>query len=137
MNITAAVRDYLRLERGVLAVVPALRIFGAELPEEQARSMPRKTVVLTVSGGMGGVGSSTYQHWIHNRFDVRCYGETPYEADLVHNAVFRAMRELRGHRHGGVRLSDAVLSGGPLPGRDMDADWPYTIGVYTLSGTYA
>ena len=136
MNITAAVVDYIAQDMRVSRLVGG-RVYGAELPEREAATMPQKTVVITAAGGLGtGAGTASTTQWTRNRFDVRCYGETPYQADILHGAVYRAMRDLHIYEYADVRLSNAVMGGGPLPGRDMDADWPYTMGVYTVSAVY-
>ena len=136
MNITAAMVDYLANDMRVTRLAGE-RVYGAELPAYEAAEMPRKTILVMASGGLGaGAGTSSQTPWANNRFDIRCYGETPYIADILHNVVYRAMHDLRVHDYEGMRLVTAVKSGGPLPGRDMDADWPYTIGVYTVGAVY-
>ena len=136
MNITAAIVQYLA-EDGRVSRLAGSRVYGSEFPEREAAAMPQKLAVVTASGGLGsGAGTSSRTPWTQNRVDIRCYGETPYQADILHGAVYRAMVELHLHEREDIRLSDAVISGGPLPGRDLNADWPYTIGVYTVSAVY-
>ena len=136
MNITDATIDYLAQDMGVSRLVEG-RVYGAELPEYEFESMPRMTIVVRASGGLGtGAGTASRTPWTRNRFDIRCYGETPYRADIVHGAVYRAMNNLQGHAYGDLFLSTAVVTGGPVTGRDTNADWPFTIGVYTVSAVY-
>lgn len=134
MNVTEAVIALLHDE--VSAEVGG-RIYGTELPVAEVAYMPRATIVVAASGGAGsGAGARSRAPWVQNRIDVRCYGETPYAADQVHNAVYRALTQTAWQVYGDTAIVDAEVSGGPLPGRDGDADWPYTLGVYTINAIY-
>ena len=136
MNVTEAMVDILKKASGVSALVGD-RVFGTELPDDQGQKLSRRCVVVSASGGAGaGAGSRSRAHWIPNRLDAKCYGKTPYEADQVHNAVYRVMTQLERTVVGDVAVMDAVVAGGPLPGRDGDADWPYTLGVYMVNAIY-
>ena len=35
-----------------------------------------------------------------------------------------------------ITVKGAVVTGGPIPGRDSDTDWPFTLGVFDVSSTY-
>ncbi len=134
MNLTAALIDYLRNDASVAVLTD--RIYGSELPRSQLSRMPEKTVIVRTSGLGNSIGDRSDVPEIGNRFDIRCYGESPYQADLMHMAVYLAMKALRRHRHESVTLQTAEVAGGPLPGRDADADWPWTLGVYTVNAVY-
>ena len=137
MNVTAALVAYLRADAGVSRLVGD-RVFGppGRSPRDPLRSemeswgpYPRKTVVLMAAGGAGdGRGARSRMQWVENRFDIKCYAETPYQADLLHDPVYRAMVGLAGFTEGDTRLVTAEVGGGPLPGRDPDADWSFTLG---------
>jgi len=144
MNVTEAVIDYLRGEDAVMALTDG-RIFGppGNHPEEPLRlemngwgTTPRKTVLVMASGLGASIGDRSDVPEIGNRIDVRCYGESPYEADQAHNAVYKSMKNLLRYRSGEIVLQVAEVGGGPLPGRDGDADWPYTLGVYVVNAVY-
>jgi len=145
VNVTPAVVALLKSDEGVDGLVDG-RVFGPPGKSQndplrvEMRSwgnVPRKTIVIMASGGAGsGAGARSRARWVQNRIDLRCYGETPHGADILHNAVYRTMTELQGFTSGDIRLIDAVVGGGPLPGRDSDADWPYTMGVYMVSAAY-
>jgi len=134
VNLTGALIAYLRADVRVSGLTE--RIYGSELPRDGAAGMPSKTVVVMASGLGGTTGDRSDVREVGNRFDVRCYGESPYQADLLHGAVFRAMKDLRRERYNDVVLQTAEVGGGPLPGRDGDADWPYTLGVYVVNAVY-
>ena len=145
MNVSAALIAYLRADARI-STLAETRIFGppGNSPRDPLRVEmrswvnPRHTVVVMASGGAGsGRGARSRMRWTKNRADVKCYGPTPYQGDLLHNAVYRAMDELQGYTMGDTRLVSAEVGGGPIPGRDADADWPYTMGVYMVSAKYA
>lgn len=100
------------------------RVYGDELPPKDTSSMPRKCIVIKPSGGAGTYGRG-YQDYGDGRFDVRSYGETPYQAGLVQLAARRALKHLRRSVHAGVLLHWAKPSGGALPLRDPDTKWPF------------
>ena len=150
MNVTGAVISYLRADSVITGLV-SQRIFGpgGNSPADPMRKematwgpTPRKTVIVMASGGAAtGAGANSNAPWLNNRLDIRCYGETPYQADVLQSKVYRRMKDLRGYSYqdanmGDVDLIDAVVAGGPLPGRDTDADWPYTLGVYAVSAKH-
>lgn len=100
------------------------RVYAGELPPKDTNAMPRKCIVIKPSGGAGVFGNG-YQEYADRRYDVRSYGPTPYQAALVQNAAYHALKGLRREVHDGVLLHWAKHSGGPIPLRDPDADWPF------------
>ena len=142
MNLTAAVISYLRGDGRVTALADQ-RVWGPPDADSEARdemstwaSTPRESVLVMAAGLGASQGDGSDVPEIGNRIDVRCYGKTSYMADVLHGAVFRAMKDLRRFRRDDVLLQTALVSGGPLPGRDVDADWPYTQGVYMVNAVY-
>lgn len=100
------------------------RVYGDELPRTDADSMPRKCVVLKLSGGFA---SQDYMEHRTFRFDALSYGETPYEAGLVQRTVSPVLQKvgLDNQRvHDGVLIHWVNRGGGPLSLRDPDTDWP-------------
>ena len=146
MNVTGALRAYLLDDTGISGLV-GTRVYGppGNSPNDPLRKemaswgiTPRKTIMLVASGGAGGGrGARTRMRWVENRIDVRCYGETPYQADVLHNKVYPAMIDLEGYTSDDTRLVTAEVSGGPLPARDGDADWPFTLSVYIINAKFA
>ena len=146
MNVTGALRAYL-LDNTEITALVGTRVYGppGNSPTDPLRSemaswgiTPRKTIVLMASGGAGGGrGARTRMRWVENRIDVRCYGESPYQADVLHGEVYPAMIDLEGFTNGDTRLVSAEVSGGPLPARDGDADWPITLSVYIINAKFA
>ena len=45
------------------------------------------------------------------------------------------MTQLRQTVAAGTVLKNASVSGGPIQTRDLDTDWPYTLGIYDVSAT--
>lgn len=101
------------------------RVYGIEVPKAQADDMPRKAVVVRQSG-LGG-SSGGYARIQKTLLDVACYGETPYEAELLRLEVNRFLKGFRRRMSQGFLLHSFDLVTGPLPLREPDTDWPYTL----------
>jgi len=115
---------------GVVSGLVSDRVFGKELPRPETDAMPRKAVVIQASGGVpltGGFAEITSQ-----RFDAISYGETPFEATKVENAVFAVFKRLRRQVISGVLLHWIEDAGGFTSGRDADADWPLDARSYQV-----
>ncbi len=121
---------YLRADAEVAAMVVG-RVYGAELPPQEAAQMPRKAVVVTAAGGGAtGPGARSYLPLGTVRMDVRCYGETQYEAMKVWRAVHRALKRL-GRQVQGQALVHAVYEeAGPLQTREPEVGWPLVLSVW-------
>ena len=135
MNVTAAIAKVLRADASITALAGS-RVFGGELPNREVQSMPRPVVVLRATGGGSlGPGARSYAPWRVNRLDIFCYGRTPHEGSELHDAVYKAMTQLRQTVAADTVLKNASVSGGPVQTRDPDTDWPYTLGIYDVSAT--
>lgn len=124
IDLMAALIAYLESESDVTDLV-STRIYGEEVPRSAISSMPQKSVVLSHSGSPGGPGSADFVDLAHWRYDFMCYGEIPYEAGLVANAVYSSLKDLDREVFSSVLLHRAIHSGGPSTGRDRDTDWPF------------
>ncbi len=121
-DIISALRLVLLADETLNALVGA-RVFGVELPPAEAASMPRQCVVLKPSGGPAFQPGSYIEH-AYQRIDAFSYGETPFEADAVRDAVHTALRQLRRGVTGGTLIHWVQSAGGWASQRDADADWP-------------
>ncbi len=121
-DIISALRLVLLADETLNALVGE-RVFGVELPPAEAASMPRQCVVLKPSGGPAFQPGSYIEH-AYQRIDVFSYGETPFEADAVRDAVHTALRQLRRGVTGGTLIHWVQSAGGWASQRDADADWP-------------
>lgn len=98
------------------------RIFGHELPDEQASVMPRACVVISNAGGFT---EGLPEVLDRSRVDVRCYGATLDEAKALAVQVARRFRELRRFvAANGTVLHPARRSGGFVPLREQIGGWP-------------
>ena len=115
----------LKADAGVAALV-GVRVFGGELPQAEAESMPRKGVILRLSGGVNPVGG--YVEATAERVDAISWGETSYEADQVSRAVRGALIRLRRQvvtvSGTGVLIHSAEQAGGRISVRDQETNWP-------------
>lgn len=134
-NPLAALRSFLELDAGVSALV-GTRVFAAELPRDEVSSMPRKCLVISLSGGPQSIGARSDVPHSVDRYDMRCYGETPYQASLLFYTVRVIMRRL--HRQvmsdgvSNILIHDAVQTGGPLTLREESGDWPLLFGSWEI-----
>jgi hypothetical protein len=114
----------------VIALVQE-RIFAPEVPQGEADDMPRKCAVLRPAGG-GILTSNSYMQLGDPRIDIFSYGETPYEADRVHRAVYGALKQMRRNVQGEALLHWAKPSTAGLPLRDPDTEWPYVLSSWQV-----
>jgi hypothetical protein len=132
-NIATALRLFLLDDAGVAALVED-RVFVIELPASQAASMPRKCIVIRPSGGASfQPGGYTDHAW--QTLDLFSYGETPFEADLVRDAVNDAFRAMRRNKTATTLIHWVSPAGGWASNRDPDADWP--MGFQSFQAFYA
>jgi hypothetical protein len=132
-NIASALRLFLLDDAGVAALVQT-RVFAVELPASEAASMPRQCVVIKPSGGPAFQPGSYIDHAFQT-LDLMSYGETPFEADLVRDAVGDALRLLRRGATGTTLIHWVQPAGGWASNRDPDADWP--VGFQSFQVFYA
>jgi hypothetical protein len=149
MSDLAATISYLLHDADVKTLVDDQRVWAMEIPQfclehpdcREAQHMPRACVVVSRSGGASiGPGARSFSRWRNSRFDVFTYGATTYEAEMLQSAVYETLTQLGSNDqrdrlrmfHGTV-LKAAVVTGGPLPGRDADGDWPYQMTVFDVS----
>ncbi len=131
-DAVAALVAYLRADAEVAGLVMG-RVCGAELPPQEAAQMPRKAVVVAASGGSSiGPGARSYLPVGLMQVDVRCYGETQYEAMRVFRAVHGALKRLGRRPQGEALLHAAYEGAGPLQTREPDVGWPMVLAVWQL-----
>ena len=125
----AAVMQYLKDDSGIAALVSA-RVFGLELPKDEASSMPRKAIVCKVAGG---ASPASYLKLNDFRIDFFCYGETPFEAMKILRTLHDVMKQLERSVKLSTLMHDAIQSGGPTAFRDPDTDWPIALETWMVS----
>jgi hypothetical protein len=125
----AAVIAFLLADTDVASLAGA-RVYGDEeaFRAVVAEVVPR-TVTIARSGRIAGEGDRGYAPIGRGRFDLKCFGETRYEASKLHEAVSLALKNMVPTTialgDGSVRLYNATYSGGPMDLVDPDAQWPY------------
>lgn len=124
----AALVAYLAADPDVASLAEN-RVFGAELPEEEAVDMPRYAVVVQNAGGSGNYAL---------RFDVRAYGATPAQADYLQQACKGALERLERKVINQTILHDAVKETGPFPGRSQTSLslWPFSFSTWSIGISY-
>ncbi len=126
----AALVEHLKADTTVADDV-GTRVFGSEIPEDERSSMPEATVVVKRAGGLDVIGQG-FQEYGDIRVDVLCYAATPFLADELALAVQPALKQLRRTVYEDCVLHWARASGGALPLRDPDTDWPIVVSSWQV-----
>lgn len=124
VDIVAALRAFL-LDQSAVTDVSSGRIYGTELPKDDAAPMPRQALVLKPSGGPQPVRG--YQELAGQRIDLRAYGATPFDAQEAERVTFEPLNQLVRVVYESVLIHSATPAGGFITGRDADTDWPLTV----------
>lgn len=105
----------------------AERVFGDELPDREASSMPRAAVVLKVAGSSINVEGDSKAAITSYRVDAWSYGATPYSAGQLRSAVYGRLKELERVVVANVLIHSAIRESGPIPIRDPETHWPIKV----------
>lgn len=132
-DLHKAVMDVLKAPEEIFAMVggvaglDAARVFGIEIPkaEVELKLMPRKLIVVRQSGQGGAAGG--YARIQKTMVDILCYGETPYEAELLRLEVHRFLKDFRRRMSGDFLLHSFDSVNGPVPAREGETEWPYVL----------
>lgn len=127
-DIITAIVDLLRAAPGIAALV-AGRVYGDELPESLMVEMPTQCVVVKPSGGAAFQGAGKLNAEAQ-RFDLFCYGASPFEADQLRRACRPVVLGIERRQHNGVLIHWVQSAGGYLTGRDRDGAWPYAFASF-------
>ncbi|WP_048648949.1 tail completion protein gp17 [Nitratireductor soli] len=122
-DIITATVTLLKSDAAVTALC-ADRVFGDELPNDEAAAMPRAAIVVRASGGTSIAAGSFIQHDTQ-RLDLVAYGATKFDADALRRAARRVLTALRRRVIGNVLIHWIESAGGFSSGRDRDGAWPY------------
>lgn len=122
-DIITAIVDVLNADLAVTAMV-GVHGYGDELPTDAVKSMPRSAFVVRPSGGAPFQPGSKVNAEAQ-RFDLVCYGATPYEADRLRRTAYPALLSVERRLVGSVLIHWVQSAGGYLTGRDRDGKWPY------------
>lgn len=128
----AALVAYLAADPDVVSLAGS-RVYGAELPGDEATAMPRYAVVVQNAGGNG---KSNYSTQYNARFDVYAYGSTPAEADQLQRACIGALERMGRAVISGTILYAASSLTGVYPGRTPVSFWPFAFSVWSIETNY-
>lgn len=124
-DLTQAVIAVLLADGPTQALVDG-RVFDYELPLGEDFQMPVKCVVVRYAGGANRLGQGTLQINDSN-LNVLAYGETPHLAAVVQEAVYQCLKPLQPGVRAGTYLHWCKPSVMPIPMRDPDTQWPYSV----------
>jgi len=128
-DVTEAIVTLLKADATITSLVNT-RVFGAELPASEAVNMPRKNLVVQRSGGPAGLGG--YIEVERANIDIRCFGETPLEADKVRRAAHEVLKQYVRTKVGDVLVHSFIPVTGAISLRDPDTQWPFVIQTWTF-----
>lgn len=126
----AALIEYLNADVTIAEEVGD-RVFGGEIPSDRDEDMPEPTIVVKRAGGLDIIGQG-YQDYGDIRVDVLCYAATPFAAEELALAVQPALKQMRRTVYDDCVLHWARKSGGTLPLRDPDTDWPLVVSSWQV-----
>jgi hypothetical protein len=118
----AALVAILKADPGVAAKA-GVRVYGGELPPNQAGARPSKSIVVAPSGGFSLTAGSYAAHDTA-RVDLFGYGATQAEANQVLAVAAIAMRRIMRKVAANVLVHWAMPAGGAISGRDPALAWP-------------
>ena len=109
------------------------RIYAHELPRGDTRLMPRACLVIQEAPGRAqGPGARTWARLQTTTLDVIAYGADKQQAGRLAEAVSSLLPAIsRKLLPGDQILHDLTATGGPLPSRDRETDWPMVVTSYT------
>lgn len=122
-DIITAIVELLKADAGI-ATLCGGRVFGGELPPDEAQSMPRQAIVVQPSGGVPFQPAA----WLKaeaQRFDLVAYGATVFDAVTLRQAAALVLKLASRDTISGVLIHWFQPAGGYLTGRDRDGQWPY------------
>lgn len=115
------------------------RVYGEELPRSLVAggelvghdSISKSIVVSSATGGYG-LGQRSTVGVIPFRIDMRCYGETPYQARQLHYEVSSYLKRVVGQNFGGTRYYRFIPEIAGMFARDPDTDWPFVYSSFDV-----
>jgi hypothetical protein len=122
-DLVTSIVEKLKADAGLTALVET-RVFGDELPADQAAAMPRRAIRIQPSGGAAFAPASKTRAEAQ-RFDLIAYGATPMEAATLRQAASKVLLGIERQFVDGVLIHWVQSAGGYLTGRDRDGAWPY------------
>lgn len=121
-DLTAALVQLMKQNATITALLDDW-VFGGELPPGATAQMPKRALVIALSGGVSLTSGSNAEHDTQ-RVDVFGYGETPHEAARVIATAGLVMRRIERVVSEGVLIHWARQAGGFSAGRDGQTQWP-------------
>jgi hypothetical protein len=127
-----ALVSYLAADSDVASLAGS-RVYGAELPGEDADDMPQYAVVVQDAGGFGSRSESPQYN---ARFDVFAYGPDTETAKQLQLACIGALRQIKRKVLNSTILYSAIKETGPFPGRTPEGLWPFSFSVWSVETNY-
>ena len=110
-------------------VMPDEDVYAGEIDSDVAKTMPRALLLVR---GAGGIKPADASPLFNARMDVWSYGKTPFEAGELSTRMHFLVQGTNNVVIDGARVLGITLSSGPLPGREFDTGWAYTLRTYIM-----
>lgn len=130
-NPLAAILSFLLEQEGIQAIV-SNRVYGESLPDEDINLMPRSCLVVAASPGYPSGSAMTKRKLYDLYVDVKCYGESAYEATQLFFVVHHYLIHLERKVQGNTLLHSVVAETSLTQLRDADGDWPLSFGTFIV-----
>ncbi|MEO0589115.1 MAG: DUF3168 domain-containing protein [Pseudomonadota bacterium] len=121
-DLEAGLVAYLKAQASVSALV-GTRVFAGELHPNETQNMPRKALLVRLSGGVSLTGESKLRYDTQ-RFDLFAFGETPLEAGRTLATAGFELRALENGTWAGCRIFWVNSAGGRSQGVEPGTEWP-------------
>lgn len=121
-DVVGALVEILKAD-GNVAARAGDRVFGGEVPQREARHMPRQALLVKPSGGVSLTGGSYAEHDTQ-RIDLFGYGATPMEAAELVGIAALVMRRVNRAVAADTLIHWCQPAGGFSSGREPNTDWP-------------
>lgn len=108
-----------------VALLVDTRVYGEEVPPEEASEMPRAAILLRSAQNAAGYGG--YARIEVMGIDAYCFGETPAQAEEVRRAVHEAFKQANRVIFEETLLHSFDQIGSTRAQRDPDTLWPYSL----------
>jgi hypothetical protein len=125
-----ALAEWLKTDSDIAADV-GTRVFGGELPSDEAAYMPRRAIVLRPSGG-SSLTAGSYAVHDTQRVDLLAYGATPQDADALARKCRLLVCDLRREVINGCLIHWIDVAGSLSAQRDRDTVWPFALQSFQI-----
>lgn len=112
----------------VVTDATSTRIYGGEYPKKKQKNSAKKAIVVMRAQGLGGFGG--YLQLERQPLDVRCYGNTPKDADDLYRIVRQQLKQALRQVIDGTLLHSFDQVGSAIALRDAEIKRPFVLSTW-------